>query len=114
MAIVAVKCIAVGLFVAPVILVLSNRMYTFIPADDLPVLVLMVNMLLWPKPWTRWTPRDELDENSHLTKRLQRLWRQMEANCIWKPYVEAAQTRGYDMLQEMGSELCLFLGSGKE
>lgn len=96
----------------PRLLGLLHRRYTPLPADDLHALVLMANMLVWPKLWTRLNPRDVLDQESSLTKQLKQFWKAMELNRIWKPYVEAAVSGGYDTLQEMGWELCVFLGSG--
>lgn len=96
----------------PRLLGLLHCRYTPQPADDLHAFVLMANMLVWPKLWTRLNPRDVLDRESSLTKQLKQFWTEMEANRIWGRYVEAAVACGYSTLQEMGSELCLFLGSG--
>lgn len=85
--------------------------YTPQPVDDLHAFVLLGNMLIWPKLWTGINPKDVLDKNSSLTKKLKRFWKEMSTSRFWMPYVAAAVDRHYLTLQRMGGELCLFLGS---
>lgn len=95
----------------PRLLGLLDHKYTPRPADDLHAFVLLGNMLVWPKLWTGFNPKDVLDKNSSLTRKLKRFWKEMEVNRVWKPFINAAVGREYATLEKMGAELCLFLGS---